>query len=748
MWVAIREKKHGEDTKGYFIDSLRKDLGRPDRKTVAEAKAAAAAAKKGEGTASADADKSTSPFSGKTALPPIGEGACKPERPGAKTSKDAAAPISFGGFGGFSFFDGYAKYTQPPAAEYTVMMDVWLEQLPDQDLSLFTPDAETEEIDAGCQLNKSGGIGLFGQYGTKSAAVDAQKWRRLVIVVKLGGKGEEAITTYVCGRNGTVKCATVTQEALAVRDGPFALSAEKMRLFYSPNKALQLSAGTLKLKYVSVARKAFTQEEVHERAAQDRIFSYWAEEQEELRERRAKAMVLHGLYKRPGPLFVYPPFLAEFGESFIEGTGLEGGDLPTCVPIFSLVFERMLELEVTTSLLNECGMKHRVWQALSGVSRLLQDAAFLSGKFKMALRGGADLVKFVTKLRTETNKLAVGESMLIPGAVCGASLIYILERVAADLFRFVVINTDPDAGLMFHQASAEAVPAIQYKVCMVFKNIPKAKVVDDGWWLLLMKLCSDPNASPTKLYDLLLPWLVESPLEEALVDDDGPNCSTGCSFRDPQTSAVSWYKALQEAVHYLLRTRGLSAGEARQVAFAVRTAMLELARADLAHLPGIDDSGYRILKLAWEQYAFLAAALAEDQLLSADQLEAVKRRIDGGSDGIKNVVLSMSYTNERTDGPPPPLELDEGTGVFGLRELLGSVLTNRVGDGIALESLLGNDVIGVRCAAVADLSWESVLLHALLEYALHHCRGGLLRALRFRRGDLNLQPRLTFSGIF
>lgn len=54
--------------------------------------------------------------------------------------------------------------------------------------------------------------------------------------------------------------------------------------------------------------------------------------------------------------------------------------------------------------------------------------------------------------------------MIIPGGVGDHSIMYIVERTAAELFRFVVVNTDPIRGLSYHPASVHNPPKIMYVV--------------------------------------------------------------------------------------------------------------------------------------------------------------------------------------------------------------------------------------------------------------------------------------------
>ena len=116
---------------------------------------------------------------------------------------------------------------------------------------------------------------------------------------------------------------------------------------------------------------------------------------------------------------------------------------------------------------------------------------------------------------------------------------YIVERLTPETCRFVVVNTDPHAGLEFHESHAQrpgklmysssphlspspllsAPPSYsfrikltiihRYKTCMALDNIPLHKVLDDALWACLLKLQVYPSKqnTPDKVYDLLLPYV-------------------------------------------------------------------------------------------------------------------------------------------------------------------------------------------------------------------------------------------------
>jgi len=134
---------------------------------------------------------------------------------------------------------------------------------------------------------------------------------------------------------------------------------------------------------------------------------------------------------------------------------------------------------------------------------------------------------------------------------------YILERTSEDLFRFAIVNTDVEGGLSYHESTcdSETAPGIEYKVCMQMENVPMERMLDDAWWLFLLKLASQEDHPASKrLYDLLLPWLTDSPLEESFA------AAQEVDYRSAYPNESGFYRCVTESIFYLLRRKGFTAG--------------------------------------------------------------------------------------------------------------------------------------------------------------------------------------------
>lgn len=128
--------------------------------------------------------------------------------------------------------------------------------------------------------------------------------------------------------------------------------------------------------------------------------------------------------------------------------------------------------------------------------------------------------------------------MIAPGGSLAGEVAFVIEREAEDSFRFCVISTDPNRGLDYHVSNAEQAPKIKYKTVLAVKDVTAKKIMDDAFWALLFKLAliQSKQNTPDKLYDLLIPFLVDKPLEQVA---DGKIISQR-SF----TNLVSFFRSL------------------------------------------------------------------------------------------------------------------------------------------------------------------------------------------------------------
>ena len=150
-------------------------------------------------------------------------------------------------------------------------------------------------------------------------------------------------------------------------------------------------------------------------------------------------------YKKPPPVWIHPLYLAAFGDSFLSGTGLEGGSIGTVLPAYSLAFSNMLSEK--DGELEEAGFTHEEYQALESVSTALQAATDLAKRFVWVMRGGQNLVNFVKKVSKKIELMKEGDVELIPMMLCNDAvqntILLIVEKTGETEYKLCLVNSDP-----------------------------------------------------------------------------------------------------------------------------------------------------------------------------------------------------------------------------------------------------------------------------------------------------------------
>jgi hypothetical protein len=164
------------------------------------------------------------------------------------------------------------------------------------------------------------------------------------------------------------------------------------------------------------------------------------------------------------------------------------------------------------------------------------------------------------------------------------------------------------------------------------------RMLDDAWWLFVLKLVRDAK-SPSQLYDLLLPWLTDTPLEETFA------AASEVDFRPPHDTDSSFYRCVTESVFYLLRRQDFSAQRAEQVMFAMRSMMLMQADKDLS-FSQMSQREARFLKIAWQQYANSTAELEHSKLLSVGQLLQSRSAIEELKKHVDTRLMWLSWSEQ------------------------------------------------------------------------------------------------------
>ena len=375
------------------------------------------------------------------------------------------------------------------------------------------------------------------------------------------------------------------------------------------------------------------------------------EEQEEKRQ-RYQSLSLATLYKRPPPTYVHPAYLGQFGDAFLEGTGLDSGDVAPSIAVLSLVFSKLRdEADVASEAIGE-----KEWAAVDHVSEVLKEAKEMSRRFTLAKKNPQQLIAFMKYFRGRLEGVKEGEMLLVPAGIDAHPIILCVERTSASTYRLTLTNTHPLAGLSYHAVSPSSPPKLRYRTSLTVDDIPSARMLDDAWWVLLFKLTvmQSKQNRPDKVYDWLLPWMADKPLDAVLAaqSEDGAD-----EWRSPQRASTAYYKSITDTCVYIMRRRGLSRAQCKLVSFMVRLSMLAMVDNDLQYAGGLSESDRRVIQMGCQQIAYHAIKLNNNlqkgASLSTQQLEAIHDRLST----IDALLMSQPSTDTSSAAAPSPLLL-------------------------------------------------------------------------------------------
>eukprot|EP01038_Epipyxis_sp_PR26KG_P004031 gene4031-5768_t len=587
---------------------------------------------------------------------------------------------------------GYAgskkKWFKEVVNEYTITMDIKIvEELPREGASLFqtalihskenkrTGKTTLSRSDGECVINQSGGVGMFGTYGdTTKAKVEVGYWKRVVVAVKCSDKQKEKgeMRTWVGSEAGVV----LKEESITAGER-FSLDPDNLYLFSSAQNGMM--PGGILIRTVRVEKKFATDQDVKANRALDKVLSRFDEERKKEVEEQRKGLSLAPLFPKPRPMWVAPAFVAIFGDAFIEKTTLEGSsNLAWSYTVLNFALQKMLKQPL---LLNESfGLTHSSRVGLSDTLHVMQQSAPV---FKLMLRmlktpTESQLLNFLRKVKKFIQAVSVGESLLLPAIVEGRELIILVERTNERLFRFVIIQTDPLAGLNHHSMSpAISLPEIRYRTCMVLNGISKKNATDDVFWMALYNMAIHVHRGDTdRFYDVLIPFLTGKPLEASLVEAEtadlsfverkafipstkgsaeekssandevtsvasNPSTHTNpldlCGpWRSPQRSNTAYVRCFAEALYYLLKRKGVSELEANQINLCLCIELVNMMKNDISFiLP--DDNGVRVCSLALRELSHFAVKVV-------DQAESLIQMSSGESKFDPNLILKEVHT--------------------------------------------------------------------------------------------------------
>ncbi|KAH3756032.1 nxn protein [Pelomyxa schiedti] len=231
-----------------------------------------------------------------------------------------------------------------------------------------------------------------------------------------------------------------------------------------------------------------------------------------------------------------------------------------------------------------------------------------------------------------------------------------------------------------------------YKTCLRIERIPQERITDAAFWSLLLSLWTTESEYNRVeiIYDALLPWLAggrnslgearngERLLSQAFIETYS---DPAADWRSPQCSNTSATKSVVEAMRYVLRKRGMSRDQTKQLIFCLRRSFVQKAGKDLfkeqsgswseelilraslcgltegsrnpsrgAPLPVVD---VKVLTMGCLHLCYVAAKESEAGRISNLMLRRVKECVE-----VVQAMVSASPQQEGLDGLPPVLKAE------------------------------------------------------------------------------------------
>lgn len=339
-------------------------------------------------------------------------------------------------------------------------------------------------------------------------------------------------------------------------------------------------------------------------------------------------MTLQPLYKAPPPIYAHPVFVAEVGDAFLEGTGMDGGSLVSGIAALSLAVERLVRsaaspegFEIPAAeegparplpelTFDRMGFQHGDLQAINFLTEVLKQSKGLFHRFGMAQKNGpAQLIQFMKHFKGKLAGLSEGGVLLVPGGIEAASYVYTVERQDAARYRFSVFNADAEGGLSFHACTAGSPNKLKFQNMFTVSDVSPEKIMDDAFWGMLFKLAVYPDPkfnTPDKLYAWLLPFLADKPTDHILSESV---MGHHVRYRTPPRSHTGFLRCFIEAAAYILRSRGVSDSICTLFLFLLRVQLVEFALQDTNFVPYLRGSDRSVLRIAAAQLAYAAVKL-------------------------------------------------------------------------------------------------------------------------------------------
>jgi thiol-disulfide isomerase/thioredoxin len=392
----------------------------------------------------------------------------------------------------------------------------------------------------------------------------------------------------------------------------------------------------------------------------------------------------------------------------VEGTGLELGGVFTTLQVFNLVLSKLLKNEGVRIGTGEGGaekyphsLQHSQWQTLNSISLCYNESLKVAQQVEKALGDSQQQRQMMSFITSKLKALESGEFLIVPHAISGNPILFVIEKTGAETANFVVVNTNPEL-LSCHPASGQP-PKIKYQTCLVLENVIYARVKDEAFWGIMHWVANNAESEgwtmqPVEvLYKILLPFLQDRSWEEIHHNQTrlaAASAEPDAQMRSPQRSETGHLRCLIEAFQYLMRRRGLDAAARKEVSLMLRLEMLELVMHDLMFVQQVSSAERTLLHIACRQVSYSTSKLGQmrngdgSDVLSLTQVKAIATMIDK----LRDAMVRLPCGDTTVNVAPPPLVLCEEEVEKlhpSLNTLLGSTLVDRPASGGDFYSVLG-----------------------------------------------------------
>lgn len=246
-------------------------------------------------------------------------------------------------------------------------------------------------------------------------------------------------------------------------------------------------------------------------------------------------------------------------EPFIKNTEFESGKIGNC---FVLVLKLIQQMELKLDLKNE-------------LIKVLKDAYEFS---ILELDSGKSFYdKMIVVLLEKLKSIKVNEVFMVPGGYKGKSksedLIYIVERVGQDNFRFIVCNRNDNE----YHANKQYKHKIKQQPLYIVENIKMEKMLDLSFWTLLLHININDSEyhQVSVIYQVLLPWLSNDDVSSSVLLNEN------MFWRTTLRANTGFIKNIIEGIRYICYKRGMNELEIKKGLYTLRKMQIDQTKMDL-----------------------------------------------------------------------------------------------------------------------------------------------------------------------